>query len=140
LVDLQGSLLLGGRSRPGVGFRGEAIALNDSARGLVGYAVWTDERGDQVFSELRGEGTASGNRITGTFTDGTGRYAGATGVYEFSWQYVLEAEDGTVQGRAVGLKGRVRFGSPKAHELATPQTPVQAQPRSPHPSASGTGP
>jgi hypothetical protein len=92
-----------------VGFSGEVVALTDTASGVIGHAAWTDEHGDQVFSDLRGEGTAKGNRITGSFTGGTGRYAGATGAYEFSWQYVLESEDGTVQGRAIGLKGRVRF-------------------------------
>ena len=50
------------------------------------------------------------NRIMGTFLGGTGRYAGVTGGYEFSWQYVVEAEDGTIQGRATGLKGRFRVG------------------------------
>lgn len=108
VVDLSGTLLLAGPSRPGVGFRSVAIALNDSATGMVGRAAWTDEHGEQIFSELRGEGTAAGNRVAGTFIGGTGRYSGATGSYDFSWQYVLEAEDGTVQGRAVGLKGRVR--------------------------------
>ena len=110
LVHLAGSLLLAGPSRPGIGFRAEAFALGDSTTGLVGRAVWTDEKGDQVFSELRGEGTAARNRIEGTFLGGTGRYAGATGGYEFSWQYVIESEDGVVQGRATGLKGRVRVG------------------------------
>ena len=103
-------MLLAGPSRPGVGFRAQVIALGDSATGLVGRAVWTDENGDQVYSELRGQGTATGNRIEGTFLGGSGRYAGATGTYEFSWQYVLEAEDGTVQGRTLGLAGRVRIG------------------------------
>lgn len=112
IVDLRGALLLAGPSRPGIGFRGDAIGLSDSATGFVGRAVWTDENGDQVYSELRGEGTASGNALAGTFLGGTGRYAGATGTYEFGWQYVLETEDGTVQGRATNLKGRVRFGSP----------------------------
>jgi len=115
LIDLTGSMLLSGPSRPGVGFRAQVIALGDNATGLVGRAVWTDENGDQVYSELRGQGTATGNRIEGTFLGGSGRYAGATGTYEFSWQYVLEAEDGTVQGRTVGLRGRVRVGqSPPA--------------------------
>ncbi len=111
VVNLGGTLLLKGPSRPGVGFRAEIIGMNDTASGFVGRAAWTDERGEQIFSELRGEGTATGNRITGTFIDGTGRYAGATGGYEFSWQYVLESEEGSVQGRAVGLRGRVRAGS-----------------------------
>jgi hypothetical protein len=110
LLDLKGTLLLAGPGRPGAGFRGETFALGDSATGLVGRSVWTDERGDRVFSELKGEGTAARNRITGTFVGGTGRFAGATGGYEFSWQYVVEAEDGSVQGRATGLKGRIRIG------------------------------
>src|SRR5262245_44581038 len=121
LVALTGSLLLAGPSRPGIGFRAEALALGDSATGMVGRAVWTDERGDQIFSELRGEGTAARNRIQGTLIGGTGRYAGAIGTYEFSWQYVIESEDGMVQGRAVGLKGRVRVG----------QAPAALAPRKP---------
>ena len=112
LIDLTGTLLLAGPGRPGVGFRGDAIAINDTATGLVGRAVWTDERGNRVFSELSGQGVAAGQKVTGTFIGGTGRYAGATGTYEFTWQYVLEAEDGTVQGRAVGLKGRILVGEP----------------------------
>jgi hypothetical protein len=114
VANLSGSLLLAGPSRPGVGFRAEAVVLNDSATGMVGRSVWTDERGDRVFSELRGEGTSSGNRIVGTFLGGSGRYAGATGSYEFSWRFVLETEDGVVQGQSVGLKGRVRTGAPEA--------------------------
>jgi hypothetical protein len=109
LIDLRGSMLLAGQGRPGTGFRADVIALVDSQTGLVGRSVWTDERGDQVYSELKGEGTAARNRITGTLLGGTGRYAGATGSYEFSWQFVLEAEDGSIQGRASGLKGRVRL-------------------------------
>ena len=103
-------MLLAGPQRPGVGFRSEMIGLVDSATGLQGRSVWTDERGDQVFSELQGEGTAERNHITGTILGGTGRYAGATGSYEFSWQWVMETEDGSIQGRAVDLKGRVRPG------------------------------
>jgi len=68
IADLDGTLLLGGPSRPGLGFRAEALVFNDSATGMVGRAVWTDERGDQVYSELRGEGTTTGNRISGNFS------------------------------------------------------------------------
>jgi hypothetical protein len=114
IARFDGSLLLAGPSRPGLGFRAEAIVLNDSATGLVGHAVWTDERGDQVYSELRGQGTSTGNRISGTFLGGTGRYSGATGSYEFTWRFVLEAEDGSVQGQSVGLAGRVRAGGPRS--------------------------
>ena len=110
ILDLRGTMLLAGPQRPGVGFRSEVIGLVDSATGLQGRSVWTDERGDQVFCELQGEGTAERNHITGTILGGTGRYAGATGSYEFSWQWVMETEDGSIQGRAVDLKGRVRPG------------------------------
>ena len=85
--------------------------LNDSVTGMVGRAVWTDEHGDQVFSELQGETTATGNRLFGTFLGGSGRYAGVTGSYEFSWRFLLEAEDGTVQGQSTGLKGQVHFAA-----------------------------
>ena len=114
ILDLRGTMLLAGKGRPGAGFHSEVIALSDSETGLVGRGVWTDERGEQVFSELKGEGTAARNRIAGTILGGTGRYAGVNGTYEFSWQFVIEAEDGSIQGRAVGLKGRFRLGQPNA--------------------------
>ncbi len=109
-----GSLVLEGQSRPGVGFRSEAIVFSDSATGMVGRAVWTDENGDQAYSELLGEGTAKNNKITGTFVGGTGRYSGATGTYEFSWRFVLENEEGLVQGQSKDLHGRVRLDSRQA--------------------------
>lgn len=114
IIDLRGTMLLAGKGRPGVGFRSDVIALVDSETGLVGRSVWTDENGDQVFSDLKGEGTADKNRIAGTFLGGTGRYAGATGSYEFSWQSVIESEGDSIQGRAVGLKGRVLLGKANA--------------------------
>ncbi|MGB2819215.1 MAG: hypothetical protein WBA53_16020 [Burkholderiaceae bacterium] len=110
VATLKGSLVLSGPSRPNAGYRAEVVVFNDSATGMVGRAVWTDERGDQAWSELRGEGTATGNRIVGTFVAGTGRYAGISGDYEFAWRFVLEGEDGVVQGQSEGLKGRVRIG------------------------------
>ncbi len=109
IIELRGTLLLVGPGRPGVGFHAETIALVDSATGLVGRGVLTDERGDQVYTEVTGEGTAAQNRITATILGGSGRYAGASGGYEFSWQFMIEAEDGAIQGRAIGLKGRVRL-------------------------------
>ncbi|MGY3573722.1 MULTISPECIES: hypothetical protein [Bradyrhizobium] len=57
-----------------------------------------------------------GNRIVGTFVGGSGRYKGATGTYEFSWRFLLENEDGVVQGQSMGLSGKVRF-------LSTPSEP-----------------
>jgi hypothetical protein len=118
IIELRGTLLLVGPGRPGVGFHAETIALVDTATGLVGRGVLTDERGDQVYTEVTGEGTAAQNRITATILGGSGRYAGATGGYEFSWQFMIEADDGAIQGRAVGLKGRVRLA-----DAATEDTP-----------------
>ena len=110
VATFKGSLVLSGPSRPNAGYSSEVVVLNESATGMVGRAVWTDERGDQAWSELRGEGTATGNRIVGTFVAGTGRYAGISGDYEFAWRFVLESEDGVMQGQSEGLKGRVRIG------------------------------
>ena len=107
IINLTGSLLLTGERGLGVGFQGDAIGFADSKAGGTGQAVWTDERGDKVFSQLRGEPIGTGSKVVGTITGGTGRYAGLMGEYELSWQYVIETDDGTISGRAVGLKGRV---------------------------------
>ena len=112
IADLNGSLMLTGTSRPDVGFRANAIVLVDSAKGMTGRAAWTDERGDQVFSELRGDGKGSGSRIFGTFVGGSGRYAGATGSYEFAWRFFLEGDDGALEGQSVGLTGELRVPAP----------------------------
>jgi hypothetical protein len=112
IADFDGSLMLTGPSRPGVGFRATAIVFNDSVTGLAGRAVWTDQRGDQVFSELQGKAGDPGGRIFGKFRGGTGRYAGAMGSYQFAWRFLLETEDGAVQGQSMGLVGRVRLVAP----------------------------
>jgi hypothetical protein len=114
IFDLTGSLLLVGDRGLGVGFKAQAIGFTDSLVGMQGRCVWTDERGDKVYSELKGELVATGNHIVGTFLGGTGRYAGVTGDYSFQWQFVVESEDGAVSGRAVDLKGRARLNSAAA--------------------------
>lgn len=114
IIDLRGTMLLAGDGRPAAGFRSDVIALVDSDTGMVGRSVWTDGNGDQVFSEISGEGTKEQNRISGTILGGTGRYDGTTGAYEFSWQFLIESEDGSLQGSAKGLKGRIRPGHASA--------------------------
>jgi hypothetical protein len=114
IFDLTGSLLLIGDRGLGVGFQAQAIGFTDSLTGMQGRCVWTDEHGDKVYSELKGEFVATGNHIVGTFLGGTGRYAGLTGEYSFQWRFIIESEDGTVSGRAVDLKGRARLGSAAA--------------------------
>ena len=111
IVDLKGTMLLTGPGRPGVGFQSEVIGLVDSATGFQGRSLWTDEHGDQVYSELQGQPAAAKNRVTGTILSGTGRYAGVTGSYEFTWQWVMDGEEGAIQGRAIDVKGRVQTGA-----------------------------
>ena len=110
IFELTGSVLLTGAQRPSVGFKAQAIGFSDSRTGMQGRCVWTDERGDMVYSDLKGEWVGSGNHIAGRFIGGTGRYASVTGDYSFQWQYVIDTEDGEVSGRVVDLKGRARFG------------------------------
>ena len=114
IFDLTGSLLLTGDRGLGVGFRAKAIGFSDNLVGMQGRCVWTDERGDNVYSELKGEWVGTGNHIVGTFQGGTGRFTGITGEYSFQWEYVVESEDGAVSGRAVNLKGTARYGSTAA--------------------------
>lgn len=111
VADLTGSLLLAGPSRPSIGFRAEVLDLNDSVTGMTGRAVWVDQNGDEVYSELEGHRTATSNKILGTFLGGTGRYVGATGAYEFSWRFMIEADDGSVEGQSAGLKGTITVSS-----------------------------
>ena len=105
---LTGSLLLSGEQRPGVGFRAQVIGLTDSHTGMLGRCIWTDERGDNIYSELKGDAVGTAGRIEGTILGGTGRYAGVTGDYSFRWQSVIDSENDEVSGRVVDLKGRVR--------------------------------
>jgi hypothetical protein len=108
VVEVSGAVVLGRREGLSRGFEGEAITFDDGEGVSLGRAVWTDERGDRLFSRLKGEALETGKRIVGTITGGTGRYAGLEGEYSFTWQYVLSADDGAIQGRGVGLQGRVR--------------------------------
>jgi len=114
IASFSGSLVLVGERRMGEGFRLDLVAATDSRKGGTGWSVWTDTRGDQVFSEVRGAPIGTGSRIAGTLVGGTGRYAGVTGEYELEWKYVVESEDGTVQGRITSLRGRFRQEGPPA--------------------------
>jgi hypothetical protein len=107
-VFLTGAVVLVSGGATSRGFQGEAIAYDDGTGEGVGRAVWTDERGDRIFSRLSLVALAAGRRVSATITGGTGRYAGVEGEYAFEWQYVVEGEAGAIQGHAVGLKGRLR--------------------------------
>ena len=108
-LQLSGAIVLTVGEDLSRGFRGEFIGFDDGASLSIARAAWTDEHGDRVFSELKGEtALREGRQITGTITGGTGRYAGLEGDYTFIWQYFVAGEGDAIQGRSVDLKGRVR--------------------------------
>lgn len=110
LTSFDGTLFLSGNSSLGVGFRSEAVVFNDTSTGMIGRAVWTDDKGNKIFSELHGQDTASGKNVAGTFLGGTGPYTGATGSYAFTWRFVIDTEDGRVQGQTDDVSGRIKVG------------------------------
>ncbi len=119
IFSYTGSLLLSGAQRPKAGFKAEIIGFADSDGGLQGRCVWTDERGEEVYSELHSEAVEPGGLISGRFIGGTGRYQGVTGEYTFKWQRLTETGDGEVSGRVTDLKGSARLGSVDSRALQT---------------------
>lgn len=106
-LQVSGAVVLTVADGLGRGFRGEVIAFTDGDT-LQGRFVWTDQHGDRIFGRLEGEPVEARARFAGTMTGGTGRYAGITGSFAFTWQYVVKDEEGVVEGRTVGLEGRYR--------------------------------
>lgn len=107
-LRLSGSIVLTTGEGLSRGFQAVVVGFDDgSARG-VGRAVWTDERGDRIFAAIDSDGVATGRRFAGTFTGGTGRYAGIAGSFSCTWQYVAHADDGTLQARAASLRGQFK--------------------------------
>jgi len=109
IVSVSGAVVITSGPAMGRGFHGEAIALSDARHVSAGRALWTDARGDRVFSVLNEVRLDAGHRIHGTITGGTGRYAGLTGAYSFTWQYVTAGEGDVLQGRAADLEGWFRW-------------------------------
>ena len=112
LFSFTGSLLLFNPQRLHRGFKADVLGLDDSGSGLMARSTWTDERGDKVYSELQRNGTGGDKTILGRFIGGTGRYAGVTGEYTFTWQRLIDTEEGQVSGRVTDLKGWARLESP----------------------------
>lgn len=111
IFRLGGSTSLAGTNRPAAGFRAEIIGYSDTATGMRGSCVWTDRQGDRVFSELRADEPGPDRPVTGTIVGGTGRFAGVSGEYRFTWQYMMDSDDGTVAARISNLQGLVRFAA-----------------------------
>jgi hypothetical protein len=110
IARLSGALVLKTGEGLSRGFRAQAIGFDDGQGAGVGRAVWTDDRGDQVFSDLTGHPAQTGRHVSGSITGGTGRYAGLTGSYTLTWDYVLPSDDGRIQARAAAVTGRFRPG------------------------------
>lgn len=117
---LGGSLLLSGADRPNLGFKVDIIGFSDSTTGMMARSVWTDERGERVYSELRAVETGPGKPVDGAFTGGTGRYTGLTGNYRFSWNHMTDSDDSGFGARVTDL-----------HGSAILQTPIAAAGRKP---------
>ena len=109
-VQLSGPVTLSVGEGLSRGFHGELIGFDDGRSVRAGRWVWTDTRGDRLFGELAGDGLRTGHRFTGTITGGTGRYAGIGGRFAFTWQYVVDAEGGEIQGRTSDLSGQYQRG------------------------------
>lgn len=112
-VQLSGSLIITGDDHLRRGFHVEALGFEDMAGSGVGRAVWTDDAGDRVFSRIVGMPVVAGRSSSAVITGGTGRYAGITGSYTFTWQYVLSGEHGEVHARTTSLSGRFRREPPR---------------------------
>jgi hypothetical protein len=120
IFRLSGTLLLAGEQRLRKGFKAVSIGFSDNLKGgLQGRSVWTDDRGDKVFSEFHGPGEVPGELIEGRFLGGTGRYARVSGEYTFRWKRLINNENGEVSGRVVDLKGWVRDGAPETPPTTT---------------------
>jgi hypothetical protein len=112
---LSGSLVLTTQEGLDRGYRCIVIGFDDGRGSSVGTCVWIDERGDKIFSDLKGRAMGTGQHFRGTITGGSGRYLGLRGGYEFDWSYVIQTPDGTLQGRVEKLTGSVvRSPSPSA--------------------------
>ena len=108
ITSLSGVVVLDRSAAFASAFQAEAIGFDDGVSAQTGRAVWTDSRGDRIFSTLTGQALQQGRRVSGTITGGTGQYAGATGDYELTWQYAVADENGVVHGRSTGFNGRIR--------------------------------
>jgi len=107
-IDLAGSFVVTRGNGLSQGFYAQAIGFVDRGRLGIGRLLLTDEQGDAIFNDLRGQAPGTGSHVVGTITGGTGRYAGVEGQFTFDWRYVVRTDDGLIQGRAVGLTGRYR--------------------------------
>jgi hypothetical protein len=111
-IQLSGAVSIRTGSGLSRGFRGEVLGFDDGTGLAAGRAVWTDERGDRIFSVLQGDVLAAGTRqMRAIITGGSGRYAGFTGEYEFTWRHLIAVDNAQVNGQAVNLRGYVHPGS-----------------------------
>jgi hypothetical protein len=72
-----GSLVLAGPSRPGLGFRSEAIVFSDTATGMAGRAVWTDESAIKLTANFEVKVSLITARLLGPLSAGPGATLGS---------------------------------------------------------------
>ncbi len=116
IVKMSGPLVLtSGKGLPR-GFLTESIGFGDGRGQSTGAVVWTEGRGEKIFSDVTGGPIQTGRRLSGVITGGTGRFAGLTGDWTLDWEYVIQGEGNTFQARSVNMKGRIRHAPPAAGE------------------------
>jgi hypothetical protein len=98
------------------GFRAEAIAFDDGVGGGLGAMVLTDDKGDQVFCDLKGATSVAGRLIVATITGGSGAYAGVEGDFSFQWRHLTKGGETEFQVLAADIKGRTRRSAQAAPE------------------------
>ena len=103
------------------GFRAEAIGYSDGAGFGAGTLVLTDDRGDQIFSDLREQASPGGTVYAATIRGGTGAYSRIEGQLAFRWRHLVTTPDGDVQGVTVGLAGRYRKPASDPRPAEAPQ-------------------
>jgi len=94
----------------------EILGLLDSEAGCTARCTWTDSDGDRIFSEIRGDLIGRGGRGKGEITEGTGKFAGATGSYSFTWASVIAENETRVDANTNDLSGTLRIPArPETH-------------------------
>ena len=108
VVEVSGAVVLTNPGGLSLGFHGLAIGFDDGEGLSLGRSVWTDENGDRVFSRLRGEPLQTGRRVEGTSRAAPGATPASRANTPSPGNTSFPRRRDLVQGRAVGLSGRVR--------------------------------
>ena len=82
------------------------VGLRDTVAGTDARCVWENAAGDRVFSELTSSGSGATETASGRFVGGTGRLAGITGGYSYTWETLFfEERDDRLSGFIREIRG-----------------------------------